>query len=65
MLSASFWSIVNIHFAPAHEQWTISLDMALIINEIWRARNYILFQDGKADLLKAKQNVHTKFIEFS
>ena len=39
--------------------------MALIINEIWRARNYILFQDGKADLLNAKQNVHTKFIEFS
>ena len=50
---------------PAHEQWTISLDMALIINEIWRARNYILFQDGKADLLKAKQNVHAKFIGFS
>ena len=39
--------------------------MALIINEILRARNHILFQDGKADLLKAKQNVHAKFIEFS
>ncbi|KAL0010400.1 hypothetical protein SO802_005508 [Lithocarpus litseifolius] len=56
---------VNIHFAPAHEQWTISLDMALILNEIWRARNHILFQDGKADLLKIKQSVHAKFSEFS
>lgn len=64
MLNASF-DLQSIHFAPAQEQWTISLDMALSIDEMWRARNHILFQDGKAVLLKAKQNVHAKFIEFS
>ena len=48
---------------PAHEQWTISLKMALIVDEIWQTRNHIQFQDGGADVLNAKQNVQKKFLE--
>ena len=47
----------------AHEQWTISLKMALIVDEIWQTRNHIQFQDGGADVLNAKQNVQKKFLE--
>lgn len=48
---------------PAYEQWYISLNMALIVDEKWQTRNLIQFQDGKADVLKAKQNVQSKFLE--
>nr|XP_023883236.1 uncharacterized protein LOC111995564 [Quercus suber] len=47
---------------PVYEQWCISLNMALIVDEIWQTRNLIQFQDGKADVLKAKHNVQTKFL---
>nr|XP_023892398.1 uncharacterized protein LOC112004387 [Quercus suber] len=48
---------------PAHKQWYISLNIALIVDEIWQTRNLIQFQDGKTDVLKAKQNVQSKFLE--
>ncbi|KAK9998433.1 hypothetical protein SO802_018036 [Lithocarpus litseifolius] len=50
---------------PAQDLWTISLNMAIIIDEIWKARNHILFQEGKADLAKAKLNVAARFSELS
>ncbi|XP_030958726.1 uncharacterized protein LOC115980636 [Quercus lobata] len=39
--------------------------MALIINEIWRTRNLIQFQDGIADIHLSKKNVQTRFLEYS
>jgi len=50
---------------PSHDQWTISLNMALIIDEIWRTRNLIQFQDGIADIHLSKKNVQTRFLEYS
>ena len=47
----------------AQEQWTISLNMAIIIDEIWKTRNLMLFQEGKANPVKARQNVQEKFLE--
>lgn len=39
--------------------------MVIIIDEIWKTRNHILFQEGKADLAKAKLNVVARFSEIS
>ena len=39
--------------------------MALIIDEIWRTRNLIQFQDGMADIHLSKKNVQTRFLEYS
>ena len=39
--------------------------MAIIIDEIWKTRNHILFQEGKADLAKAKLNMVARFLEIS
>ena len=49
----------------AQEQWTISLNMAIIIDEIWKTRNLMLFQEGKANPVKARQNVQEKFLEIN
>ncbi|XP_075640616.1 uncharacterized protein LOC142612404 [Castanea sativa] len=50
---------------PSHDQWTISLNMALIIDEIWGTRNLIQFQEGIADIHLSKKNVQTRFLEYS
>ena len=50
---------------PANECWTISLNMALIIEEIWKARNLKLFQHDQPILSKAMMNVNAKFLELS
>ncbi|KAL0001553.1 hypothetical protein SO802_015334 [Lithocarpus litseifolius] len=50
---------------PSHNQWIISLNMELIIDEIWRTRNLIQFQDGIADIHLSKKNVQTRFLEYS
>lgn len=50
---------------PAQDLWTITLNMAIIIDEIWKTRNHILFQEGKADLAKAKLNMVARFLEIS
>lgn len=49
----------------AQEQWTISLNMAIIIDEIWKTRNLMLFQEGKANPVKARQNDQEKFLEIN
>lgn len=50
---------------PAQDLWTITLNMAIIIDEIWKTRNHILFQEGKADLAKAKLNMVARFLDIS
>ena len=50
---------------PANERWTISLNMALIIEEMWKARNLKLFQYDQPILSKAMMNVNAKFQELS
>lgn len=39
--------------------------MALIIDEIWKTRNLDLFQKEKANLTKARNNVHARFMEIT
>ncbi|XP_030924869.1 uncharacterized protein LOC115951879 [Quercus lobata] len=39
--------------------------MAIIIDEIWRTRNLIQFQEGNADIHKSKQIVLSRFVELS
>ena len=50
---------------PAQEQWTVSLNMALVINEIWRSRNLKQFCDVNADVMSAKRNIHSRFLEIA
>ena len=47
----------------AHETWSVSLNMALVIEEIWMSRNLKLFRYIEPDALKARQNIQTKFNE--
>ena len=59
--------IINPPNAPilSNEQWTVTLDMALIIDEIWNSRNLKLFQQEQANLLNAKHHVQARFQEIS
>ena len=50
---------------PAHDHWTISLRITIIIDEIWRTRNLIQFQEGNANIHKSKQIVLLRFVELS
>ena len=50
---------------PTYQHWTIPLNMALIIYEIWKTRNHLLFQGNRVDLSKAMSNVRTRFLEAS
>lgn len=38
--------------------------MALIVDEIWRTRNLIKFQDGIVDIHLSKKNVQITFLEY-
>ena len=42
---------------PTEQRWTITLNMALIIDEIWKTRNHLIFQGGLADVNKAMSDV--------
>ena len=50
---------------PTNEQWIVTLNMALIIDEIWNSRNLKLFQQEQANLLNAKHHVQARFQEIS
>ncbi|XP_050280986.1 uncharacterized protein LOC126721935 [Quercus robur] len=50
---------------PAHDQCTILLKMAIIVDEIWRTRNLTQFQEGNVDIHKSKQIVLSRFVELS
>ena len=48
---------------PTHEAWSVSLNMALVIDEIWMSRNLKQFSNIDLDALKARQNIQTRFNE--
>ena len=50
---------------PSQDQWTISFNMALIVDEIWKARNLQFFNQEQANLNKACLNVQARFQEIS
>ena len=68
---ASNEDIVKLSISPlssplaVQDQWTILLKMMLIIDEIWRSRNLTHFQESRANIHKAKQNVLSRFMELS
>lgn len=39
----------------AHETWSVSLNMALVIEEIWMSRNLKQFSNITPDVMKARQ----------
>ncbi|XP_075670137.1 uncharacterized protein LOC142639892 [Castanea sativa] len=45
------------------DQWTVSLNMALVIDEIWRSRNLKQFCSVMVDVMSAKRNIHSRFFE--
>ncbi|XP_030940094.1 uncharacterized protein LOC115965021 [Quercus lobata] len=48
---------------PTHKAWSVSLNMALVIDEIWMSRNLKQFSNIDPDALKARQNIQTRFNE--
>lgn len=50
---------------PTQGLWTITLNMVIIMDEIWKTRNHFIFLEGKADLAKAKLNVAARFSKIS
>ena len=48
---------------PTHETWSVSLNMALVIEEIWMSRNLKLFSNIDPDAMKTRQNIQTRFNE--
>ena len=49
----------------AHDQWLITLNVALILDEIWYSRNHICYQDAWVDIPKSIHTVQAKFLEYS
>ncbi|KAL0014184.1 hypothetical protein SO802_001253 [Lithocarpus litseifolius] len=52
-----------VSLIPAHETWSVSLNMALVIEEIWMPRNLKQFSNIDLDAMKARQNIQTRFNE--
>ena len=50
---------------PTDQHWTITLNMALIIDEIWKTGNHFLFHGGIVDVNKAMNNARVRFLEAS
>ena len=48
----------------AHDPF-ITLNMTLILDEIWYLRNHICYQDSRVDIPKSIHTVQAKFLEYS
>ena len=49
---------------PSVTQWSISLTMAFVLEEIWSLRNLKLHNRGNIDILKASRQIQAKSLEF-
>ena len=49
---------------PSVTQWSISLTMAFMLEEIWSLRNHKLHNGGNIDILKASGQIQAKSLEF-
>ena len=58
--------ILNPHAAScqAHELWTVSLNMALTLEEIWRVLNLVLHHKANIDIHAAVQSIRYRFQEY-
>ena len=50
---------------PKDEQWLISLNMTLIIDEIWFLKNQAFYQGIQIDIRAAISHIHLKMSELS
>ena len=50
---------------PQEDQWRISLNMALVLDEIWHLRNRTTYQETQIDILDSTKQIQFKFQEFS
>lgn len=47
----------------AQDQWLVSLNMAITLEEIWRTQNSELYLPGSIDLHSSIKNIHNRFRE--
>ena len=65
------WDIIKIILEPpesscqAHDQWMVSLKMALTLEEIWYIHNTIIHQKGPFDIQASIGRIGEKFKEYS
>lgn len=50
---------------PTEYSWMISLNMVIVLDEIWQLRNRISYQDEQVDILKTIEQVNYCFNELS
>ena len=50
---------------PTQEAWLITLNMALVVDEIWHNRNCVLYQEDHVDIHKSAKSVQSRFLESS
>ncbi|XP_075650009.1 uncharacterized protein LOC142620536 [Castanea sativa] len=50
---------------PTEYSWMISLNMVIVLDEIWQLRNRISYQDEQVDILKTIRQVNYRFNELS
>ena len=50
---------------PTQEAWLITLNMALVVDEIWHIRNCVLYQEDHVNIHKSAKSVQSKFLERS
>ena len=64
------WDIIKIILEPpesscqAHDQWMVSLKMALTLKELWYIRNAIIHQKGPFDIQASIGRIGEKFKEY-
>nr|POE50037.1 hypothetical protein CFP56_38479 [Quercus suber] len=49
---------------PQEDQWCISLNMALVLDEIWHSRNRTTYQEAQIDIFDSIKQIQFKFQEF-
>ena len=60
------WPTCIAHYScPKDEQWLFSLNMALIIEEIWLLRNQAFYQGIHIDIQVAISHIHFKMSKLS
>ena len=50
---------------PTEYSWMISLNMVIVLDEIWQLRNRILYQDEQVDILRTIRQVNYRYNELS
>ena len=50
---------------PSDDQWIISLNMAFVIDEIWKTRNNLLFQGKHPNIMPSVNLIHQNLSSYT